>query len=96
MTRITMKHLELLIEQINKLAGTPLTYCDKSTNRPFKINIGHYHLDCAYSGYKLVQTDNDSGGIRDISRTGYTTKRELYNQLKMFIQGLETAKELKQ
>jgi hypothetical protein len=84
--RITNKMLDILADRINKLAGTPMTYMNKETR---EINIGHYHLDCAYGGYKLVQTDNNGGGIHTISESGYTTKRNLYNEMRMFIAGLE-------
>lgn len=83
---ITEKMLNILVDRINKIAGTPMSYIDKETRT---INIGHYHLDGAYGGWKLVQTDNDGGGIRDISKTGYTSKRNLYNEMHMFIAGLE-------
>lgn len=95
MTRITEKHLAALIERLNKLTGNPTTYCDKSDKGITKIHVGHYHLDCAYSGYKLCQTDNDSGGVRDISRSGYTTKRALYSEIQMIITGIEIANERK-
>ena len=90
MNRITMKCLEALIQRINRTAKTPLTYCEVNENKSIKkINIGHYHLDSAYGGWKLVQTDNESGGIRTITH-GYISKKELYYQLLAFISGLES------
>lgn len=84
--RITMKQLEKLCNRINKVAGTPLTYCDKVGQMPFKANIGHFHIDAAYSGVRLVQTCNEGDGIR--SFTGYLTKRELFYAMHAFIEGL--------
>lgn len=91
--RITEKMLNILIERINKTAGTPLTYM-REVNGKRLINIGHYHLDSAYGGYKLVQTDNDGGGIHVITESGYTTKKNLYYELRAFLRGLEAKKEL--
>lgn len=88
MNKVTKKQLESIIERINKAANTSLTYCDKVGDAPFKSNIGHYHLDWAYGGVKLVQTDNECGGVRDITRSGFTTKGKLYHELEMFLMGL--------
>lgn len=90
MKRITLAMLESLVNQINIEAGTPLNYTNKLTG---KINIGHYHLDMAYGGHRLVQTVSEGGGIRTISTTGYTTKRELFNELHMFLRGLQAKNE---
>lgn len=88
MTRITMKALELLATQINKAAGTPLTYCDTVGKAPFKANINHYYIDAAYSGVKLVQICNEGGGIRAVTRSGYTAKRELYREMTGILTGI--------
>lgn len=85
--RITEKMLQLLVNQINKTAGTPLTYCDK-TSATFKSNINHYHLDMAYGGYKLVQVVNEGGGIHCITQ-GYISKKELFYQMQAFLSGLQ-------
>lgn len=37
-----------------------------------------------------VRTDGVHGGIREISTTGYGTKRELYNWMRAFLSGLYT------
>lgn len=86
--RITEKMLDLLVERINKQAGTPLTYMREVEGKRF-ININHYHIDSCYGGVKLVQTDNDGGGIHCISNNGYTTKKDLFNQMQMFLAGLQ-------
>jgi hypothetical protein len=90
MSRITRKDLELLVSRINEATNSPLTYSDKR----FKPHIGHYHLSGAYGGLKLVRTMSESGEIKDITKTGYTTKRELYNEMSAFLRGIEYAKEL--
>lgn len=78
MQRITQKDLETQIKRLNTICNTPLTYRDEKTN---KTSIGHYCLDYAYSGVKLVQVSNDGGGIREKSTGGFMTKKELFNQL---------------
>ena len=80
-TRITERDLDLAIARLNKATGQPLTSYTRDENGKFTGNIGNYHLDSAYGGYKLVQIVNQGGGIRVISNGGYTTKRDLYNQI---------------
>lgn len=88
MERISEKDLENVVLRINRAAGTPLTYATSIGNDRV-INIGHYHLDFAYGGVKLVQTMNHGGGIRNITTSGYGTKRELYHQLHAYLAGIE-------
>ena len=90
MERITQKTLQAVVDRINRTAGTPFTPYRKSGEK-FVAEIGNYHLDYAYGGVKLVQMSNESGGIRTIT-TGFVPKRELYNQLHAFLNGLEAGK----
>jgi hypothetical protein len=92
MYRITDKDLDRLVMEINKLTNSPLSYCYEIGEVPFKSNIGHYHIDHAYSGVKLCCVTNEHGGISDVSQQGYGTKRELYNWMLAFIQGIHTEK----
>lgn len=87
--RITEKDLTKIVERLNELTGSPLTYMDE--NR--KTNIGHFCLDYAYGGVQLQRVTNCSGGVSTFFNTGYTTKRELYNLIHTFIDGYKTAKE---
>jgi hypothetical protein len=84
MTKVSIKDLEKIIALINKATNNPSEYRGE-----FKPNIGHYHLDSAYGGYKMVQTTNEGGGVRAITN-GYVPKRDLYNELRMFLQGIYT------
>ena len=87
--RVSEKMLHDIVARINKAAGTPETYSTKNADGSYgHTNIGHYHLDMAYGGYKLVQTGNEYGGIHCISINGYTTKRDLYDQLQSMLTGL--------
>lgn len=88
---ISEKTLEAVILRINVLAGTPQTYMSEVNGKRI-INIGHYHLDKCYGGYKLVQTDSDGSGIRAITKSGYTTTCNLYHEMHAFLTGLEANK----
>lgn len=43
--------------------------------------VGAFTLDGAYGGWQLQQYVNEQGGVAVISKGGYVSKRELYNQL---------------
>ncbi len=88
MTRITIKNLEYQVERINQLTGSPLTAYTKIDGK-LTANIGHYHLDQAYGGIKLIRMYNEGGGIEEITRNGFGTKKELYYQLDAIITGLQ-------
>lgn len=79
--RVSIKDLEFLVKRINQVSGSPETYGQRDSLNKFTANVGHYYLDQAYGGNKLVRTDNESGGIREISSGGFITKKELYNQI---------------
>lgn len=88
MTPITQKDLENMLLRLNHVAGTPTTPYTKMSGGKHRANIGNYHLDMAYGGVKVVRMNNEGGGIRDITQ-GYETKRNCYNQLYMYIRGIE-------
>lgn len=86
-TRITPSHLNIIIEKINTLTNHDICLITNG-----KTNMGHYHLDYAYSGVELHQIMNEKGGIKVISEGGYITKSKLYEQLVMFQKGIELSK----
>jgi hypothetical protein len=71
--RISTRDLDNLVDNLNTHNETT----DYKT-------IGHYQIGAAYSGFRLEQIVNSSGGVRVISPFGYGTKRELYIFLKGF------------
>lgn len=87
--RITKKDLEARIKYLNRLTKSPETHMTIKESGERVINIGHYHLDCAYGGYELVQIVNNGGGVRAPLNTGHVTARELYNCLNAYIAGIE-------
>lgn len=88
MSRITIKNLEYQVGRINQITGNPETAYTRIDGK-LVANVGHYHLDEAYGGIKLVRMDNDRGGISLVSRDGYGTKRQLSTWMDAFIAGLE-------
>ena len=91
MQRITNANLESLCDAINAAAESPATPCSRDGDR-IKNNVGNYHIDSAYGGFKIVQMDNLGGGIRDIT-SGYRTKRETYDLGRDYLNGLLSSKE---
>ena len=91
-TRTTQKDLDGLVNRLNRITGSPLTYSDKQPDGQFKSNIGHYHLDQAYGGTKLARVCNDSGGISCPLSMGYETKKDAYYMIAAFIAGIEATK----
>ncbi|MDY6857487.1 MAG: hypothetical protein SWO11_22840 [Thermodesulfobacteriota bacterium] len=80
MQRITQKMLESKVETLNVLAGF-----DKN---PAYSTIGSYTISYAYGGASLHQYTSTGGGIRDIFGCGHTTKRDLFNRICAYINGL--------
>ncbi|MEK0324194.1 MAG: hypothetical protein QQN63_00690 [Nitrosopumilus sp.] len=99
MTRITLKDLENLIERLNRVTGSPmvshtkLDVADKAFPR-YKSNPGHYCLDRAYGGNKLVRITSEGSGETNISNGGYDTKTILYHEILAILTGIEIGKGL--
>jgi hypothetical protein len=88
MERISKDDLERKVEYLNRMKNRPLEPWKKG-NGALKSNIGNYHLSGAYGGWQLNEMVNESGGVRDIFRCGFTTKRDLYNLISAMLIGLE-------
>lgn len=88
MERITQKDLERVVKSLNIVTGSPTESYRMETGK-YVSNINNYHLDMAYGGVKLVRMDNESGGIREVLHTGFTTKRDLYRQMQSFVLGIQ-------
>lgn len=94
-TRTTQKDLDGLVARLNRITNSPATYSTVSHNiisgkADYVINIGHYHLDQAYGGIKLVRTVSEGGGITYPIYMGYETKRVCYGKIAAFIAGIES------
>ena len=93
MNRITQRDLDGMVLRLNRLTNSPV--------EPWRIEEGrnranplHYHIDSAYGGHKLARMCNDGGGVETVLHTGYVSKRELYDAIYTFIQGIEQGKQL--
>jgi hypothetical protein len=86
--KISIKDIEARIAYLNKITGSPETAYTKIDGK-LSANIGHYHLDQAYGGCALYRMDNESGGVDDVSRIGYATKKDLYNWINAYIAGIQ-------
>lgn len=85
MNRITEKHLQAIVDRLNRLTGMPLApYIDG------KAQIGNYHLSHAYGGVALHRMYNESGGVSSPLSTGHIPKRELANLMHAYIAGIES------
>lgn len=90
MTRVTKNDLEVLVNRINTLTGSPETEYTK-TDAGYRANPGNYHLSWAYGGVSLERMCNDSGGVTSIL-SGYCSKPEMYQKLHAFLRGIDAAK----
>ncbi|MDP3962825.1 MAG: hypothetical protein Q8Q03_03095 [bacterium] len=88
--------LELKAERINTVLKMPLVYCNKEGGgaAPYKANVGHYHIDGAYGGFSLHQTENEHGGVRNVFGIGHIPARELFNLMAAFLEGVRAAGEV--
>jgi hypothetical protein len=88
MQRITEKQLESLVHWVNELTNSPPTSYTRTEDGKLSANIGNYHLYFAYGGVNLHRMTNTGGGVNTPLGEGTRTKRELFNQLHAFINGL--------
>ncbi len=91
MYRITIKDIENGLARLNRLTNNPLTPYSRSEDGKFTTNIGNYHLSQAYGGCQIHQMLSDAGGITCPITAGHVTKRECFDTLHAFINGVEAA-----
>jgi hypothetical protein len=91
--RITDKQLQYLVDRINELTGSPMVpWTSRGEGKGIRANIGNYHLSGAYGGVCLHRMMNEGGGVNTPLGLGHVPKRELYNQLRAYVAGLEERK----
>ncbi len=95
MSRITMKDLEGQVNRLNRITNSPMESYTKLPDGKFKANIGNYHLDGAYGGWKLGRICSEGGGVSDILSCGYVSKREIYQLIYSYIRGIENTQDEK-
>ena len=77
MNRITEKHLQSVVDRLNRITNSP-DEAYRTVDGQTVGNVGNYHLSHAY------------GGVSSPLSTGHVTKRELSGLLHAFINGIET------
>lgn len=89
--RYTMADLNGAVRGLNLMAGftadeaeAPLYTRDGANNRAM---VGRYTLQGAYGGWQLQQIVNEGGGVRAIT-SGYLSKREVYNLIHAYREGM--------
>lgn len=87
--QVTKNDLEAIVKRINLITKSPLDSWTKTSDGKFKSNVGNYHLDWAYGGVTLHRMDNESGGINDVIRCGYVSKKELQKLMFAYIAGVQ-------
>ena len=92
MDRITEKMLERKIDYLNEITGSPKEPYTKGEDGRYHANIGNYHLTGAYGGVSVGHMCNDGGGIDTPVTYGHVPKRELWEKLCSFINGIELGK----
>ena len=92
MDRMTNEKLEGLARIINKLTNNPLEPMSTDENGRTQFNGGCYHLSGAYGGKSLHRMSKRGSGTSDVFSCGHIPKRDLYNRMRAFIDGLEAHK----
>ena len=90
--RITDAMLESRVRRLNQLTNSPCTPYSQVGNMSI-ANVGNFHLSHAYGGVCLHRMCNESGGIRTPIISYHTTKRDLYDRMNAFIDGIDFAME---
>ena len=79
MNRITEKMLEARVDCLNVAKGF---------NNPEYSTIGAFVLSFAYAGVSLHQYVNEHGGVNDVFRCGHVPKRDLFNRICAYTEGM--------
>lgn len=90
--RITVSDLDAAVHTLNRTAGTPDQGWITGPDGTNTAQVGHYGVEAAYGGVKLVQIVNSSGGCTDVLGSGFTTKRDLYCRIHAMIAGVRAVR----
>jgi hypothetical protein len=96
MQTVTVKQLEAIVSNINRLTYSPPQPYSVNADGKYTPCAGSYHLSGAYGGYALHRMSLGVGctGVSDIFG-GHMPKRELAERMWAFIKGLETQAAIK-
>ena len=59
----------------------------------YQGGLGWFVWMGAYGGWKLERVITYGGGVRDVLRNGYQTKREAYHGARAFLEGMRAARD---
>ncbi len=90
--RITDSMLEARVRRLNELTGSPMSPYSTIDGRSV-ANIGNFHLSYAYGGVCLHRMANEDGGVRTPIISYHTTKRDLFDLINAFMDGIQFANE---
>lgn len=94
MERITNKMLENKIDYLNEITSSPKEPWSKNKSGKLIANIDNYHISGAYGGVCVHRMANEGGGVTTPIVYGHVPKRELYNALCSYINGIEFGKKI--
>ena len=90
--RITDSMLEARVKRLNELTNSPATPYTQADGRAV-ANVGNFHLSYAYGGVCLHRMANPSGGVSTPIISYHTTKRELFDRINSYMDGIMFAQE---
>lgn len=82
--RITKKDLECVVDRINRMKNLPLTPYTRTKDGKFHANAGVYNLQLN----RMSTIEGCTG--EEVVISGFGTKRELYDKMQAFINGMES------
>ena len=88
MNRITEGMIQKRIDYLNKVTDSPETSYTK-TELGMSANIGNFHLSGAYGGVCLHRMSNEAGGVSSVFNCGHIPKRELFERINAYIDGVQ-------
>lgn len=80
--------LQARVGWLNDLTKQPKAPYTRGRDGKLKANIGNYHLSHAYGGVNLCQMVSEGGGVRTIFSCGHIPKRELFNRICAYYDGI--------
>lgn len=96
MERISERMLQTRVDWLNDLTDQPKTSYTRDEGGKLRANIGNYHLSHAYGGVNLCQMVNEDGGVTTIFSCGHIPKRQLFDRLCAYMDGIEAGLKMKE
>ena len=91
MERITEKMLEIRVQRLNELTESPTESYKTGEDGRREAQIGNFHLSHAYGGVCVHRMSNLGGGVSCPLTNCHRPKREVFEELGAFLDGIEFA-----